>query len=299
MTTVLERFLCVPLGTKLARRGCADRHERAKREAAGKGARGQSKLVDSVCVDCPVGAAHARGEEPARWPDGAALETDTINLPGPGSTRLTGGQDSKSEPRDEATARMGAEPAEVERGEGQPGADPGKERGAARRGGDSSGGAGRGAAAPTTKGARVGATGSTAECPEQGPDCEGEFVRRHNRQKFCPPCGESRKARLKRENQKKRREASKGKRKRSKPAAAPKDPGERLNEVFEEAAQAPPAASTAIVVGSDQAADLVDAELDREIEELHRELAALVMVRNARARRRGQPAPYPTDLEEA
>lgn len=72
-----EHFVCVPLGTKLSRSSCAERHAKAGKIQRGLYATNVVLHAPS-CATCPIGAAHARGEEPSAWPDGARLELVTI-----------------------------------------------------------------------------------------------------------------------------------------------------------------------------------------------------------------------------
>ncbi|MEY5061680.1 MAG: hypothetical protein RIS45_1601 [Planctomycetota bacterium] len=67
---VLELFQCVPLATKLTRSSCGKRHLEAG--APGKG--GVSSVRSSACRECPIGAAHARGETPGAWPSGGEIQ---------------------------------------------------------------------------------------------------------------------------------------------------------------------------------------------------------------------------------
>lgn len=70
----LETFACIPLGCRLTRSACAARSTTAR----APGRAGVVSLSSSACVDCPVGAAHRKGETPAAWPDGTPLEVTAI-----------------------------------------------------------------------------------------------------------------------------------------------------------------------------------------------------------------------------
>lgn len=70
-------FRCAPLrGAELTRTGCASRWEamNAERAATGRRPGSGSAIVGRECVGCPVGKAHADGERPEAWPDGARIE---------------------------------------------------------------------------------------------------------------------------------------------------------------------------------------------------------------------------------
>lgn len=69
MPEPLELFQCVPLSCRLTSTSCAARHT----EANGGGTRGMMRPAGTVCVACPVGAAHAAGETPELWPDGSPV----------------------------------------------------------------------------------------------------------------------------------------------------------------------------------------------------------------------------------
>ena len=89
----LELFACDRLATKLTRASCGQRYERAQREAAGKSRKGQQHLAAAGCTDCPIGAAHARDEEP---------EVELVQLGAahfkPGGSSLLGGSAAPIEP---------------------------------------------------------------------------------------------------------------------------------------------------------------------------------------------------------
>lgn len=63
----VEAFRCVRLGCSLTRSSCAARHRSVKRDAAGGTPAGQRSIANTACPECPVGLAHARGEQPDRW----------------------------------------------------------------------------------------------------------------------------------------------------------------------------------------------------------------------------------------
>lgn len=96
----LELFRCVPLGVKLTRSSCGDRHQRAGREMRHEGKQGAAHLVGAQrCATCPVGAAHSRGEKPDAWDDGAPLElVDAPTVPEPGRSKWTGSGEVPSSP---------------------------------------------------------------------------------------------------------------------------------------------------------------------------------------------------------
>ncbi len=82
----VELFRCAPLSVKLTRTACADRHSRAKGRAL-TNPRGTTPLVGPErCAGCELGAAHARSETPASWPDGKPVEI-VAAAPEPGSSR--------------------------------------------------------------------------------------------------------------------------------------------------------------------------------------------------------------------
>jgi hypothetical protein len=65
--TRLKVFVCAPISNaRLTRDSCGRRHT----EARAKGQKGKMALITGTCAGCAVGAAHARGETPQRWPDG-------------------------------------------------------------------------------------------------------------------------------------------------------------------------------------------------------------------------------------
>src|SRR5690606_30507744 len=72
----LELFVCHAVSGKLTRSSCAKRHHASKRKAPKKGRNGgmDMRLYAAACESCPIGAAHARGETPMRWPNGSAIE---------------------------------------------------------------------------------------------------------------------------------------------------------------------------------------------------------------------------------
>lgn len=90
MTLVL--FACRPLTARMTRKSCGERHAAAIANAPSSTAYGKvTRLIGDAkrCAECPVGAAHLRGEEPALWPDGAPITTSApLATPGP-STRWT------------------------------------------------------------------------------------------------------------------------------------------------------------------------------------------------------------------
>lgn len=64
-------FVCEPIsGARLSRDSCGKRHLEARR----KGEKGRLALITGTCAGCGVGAAHARGEAPQRWPDGRPVK---------------------------------------------------------------------------------------------------------------------------------------------------------------------------------------------------------------------------------
>lgn len=70
-----ELFRCVPLAVKLTRSSCASRHRAANNGGRTPGARPNAPLIYAhACRECPVGAAHARGELLETWPDGKPVE---------------------------------------------------------------------------------------------------------------------------------------------------------------------------------------------------------------------------------
>jgi hypothetical protein len=81
----LEQFRCVPLRVWLRHDGCGERHAEARRQAGpcgtGSSARNQKSIAGVVCIDCPIGAAHRKGERPKAWPNGAPIETLVRELP--------------------------------------------------------------------------------------------------------------------------------------------------------------------------------------------------------------------------
>lgn len=83
----LELFSCIPLGCRLTRSSCAQRHERAKRP----GVKGEARFYAATCRDCETGAAHARGERPDV--DVAALvRREEVEVPKPGKVYMHEGQ---------------------------------------------------------------------------------------------------------------------------------------------------------------------------------------------------------------
>jgi hypothetical protein len=54
----LPVFKCERIHTRLPRSSCGKRHK------AGE---------DPTCKRCPIGVAHAKGEEPTTWPDGSPI----------------------------------------------------------------------------------------------------------------------------------------------------------------------------------------------------------------------------------
>ena len=80
----LALFVCEPINeARLSRASCGERHAAAKR----KGEKGKLALVTGTCAGCPVGAAHARGRAPARWPDGRAVRVLEV-MPRTGTERV-------------------------------------------------------------------------------------------------------------------------------------------------------------------------------------------------------------------
>jgi surface antigen len=71
VTTTVQLFRCHPLSCALTREACAAKH----RIESGRAARSQ-------CTRCEIGAAHARGEAPEQWPNGAPVETLTREITG-------------------------------------------------------------------------------------------------------------------------------------------------------------------------------------------------------------------------
>ncbi|MEC7520122.1 MAG: hypothetical protein VYE22_09675 [Myxococcota bacterium] len=87
----LELFRCERLATKLTRTSCTQRFRRARKEAGGRGAKGQRHLAAAGCTDCPIGAAHARGETP---------DVELVELAGgfaPGGSTLLGGAEQPTD----------------------------------------------------------------------------------------------------------------------------------------------------------------------------------------------------------
>lgn len=60
-------FRCVPYTGRLTVESCAERHR-------------NPTLQRLTCKTCPVGKAHARGEVPASWPDGAPIERSQLEV---------------------------------------------------------------------------------------------------------------------------------------------------------------------------------------------------------------------------
>jgi hypothetical protein len=65
-------FVCKPIpGARLTRRACGARHASASNPWE-PGSR-KTKVWSEACAGCDVGAAHARGETPSKWPDGTPI----------------------------------------------------------------------------------------------------------------------------------------------------------------------------------------------------------------------------------
>lgn len=68
----LEVFTCTRLNdSKLTRTSCGARHRAANE--SGRGGQGLASVRESACRECPIGAAHLRGEAPTTWPNGAPI----------------------------------------------------------------------------------------------------------------------------------------------------------------------------------------------------------------------------------
>ena len=177
-----EVFRCVPLGTRLRREACADRHRRAI-GGAGRSFKGEAPLSGAAtCATCELGICHAAGERPDRWIDGELVEVSRLRLPARPDT-VNAGADAPSE-----------EPPRPTYGGSPPPPAPAVEE--APRG------------AHGEEGERV-AKPKRIECGHRGEGCHGSFERTHGRQLFCPPCGEARRVERSRARQRERRAAAK------------------------------------------------------------------------------------------
>lgn len=68
--TRLKVFVCEPISkARITRSSCGLRHVTAK----AKGEKGKLSLVTGTCAGCAVGAAHAMGQTPQKWPDGTKI----------------------------------------------------------------------------------------------------------------------------------------------------------------------------------------------------------------------------------
>lgn len=77
----LDLFRCLPLRCTLTRSSCAKRHLEVSPLA---GSPGVQRPTAGECRGCVVGEAHARGERPETWPDGAAItERPALSTPVP------------------------------------------------------------------------------------------------------------------------------------------------------------------------------------------------------------------------
>ena len=79
----LELFVCVPQqGARLTRHACAKRHEASTggpRKARNGGM--ELALLAYACEGCAIGAAHAKGQTPERWPDGSPIVVISTSTP--------------------------------------------------------------------------------------------------------------------------------------------------------------------------------------------------------------------------
>lgn len=93
--TAIESFVCLrlPGQPRLSRASCAEKHAAAKRDVRGHMPGSAAVLRSKDCLDCPIGAAHKRGERPEAWPDGSPIETTMIRA---GSSRWLGDKDSET-----------------------------------------------------------------------------------------------------------------------------------------------------------------------------------------------------------
>ncbi len=68
----VEVFVCArKQGVRIRYEACGERHL----AACAEGRPGVMRLDDETCRACSIGAAHERGERPARWPDGEPIVT--------------------------------------------------------------------------------------------------------------------------------------------------------------------------------------------------------------------------------
>lgn len=69
----MNAIVCVPHGgIRLTRSACGRRHESAAKAYGPSSAR-HGKVWSESCATCELGKAHARGETPTSWPDGAPV----------------------------------------------------------------------------------------------------------------------------------------------------------------------------------------------------------------------------------
>lgn len=79
-----ELFRCAPLDCSITPASCAARHRAAKNGGRAEGMKKYSPtLFASACRECPVGAAHDRGERPPTWADGKPVELVQLGATAP------------------------------------------------------------------------------------------------------------------------------------------------------------------------------------------------------------------------
>lgn len=301
--TAAELFRCIPLGCKLRRSACGEKHVLHRDGSSGQRI--------AVCATCEIGTAHHRGETPTAWPDGTPLELVTITLPEPGSQGLTRKPPLPPTSEERARARDAS---------GPPTADAPSERALREPEGpalEREDGATNDEPAPPSagEGDRVGTTTTTrqgalytydgteqtiaewARDPRNTSGCNGSALKMRLRNGWSThdalsvPKGSRPGGR--------RDTAAAAKTPRKRKATAKKVVGERLNELFDEtpargkrgAPNPSSAGASTLTSGSVAAIDAIVAEVTR----LEGALPALRLGANALAGIHGLPVPYPEE----
>lgn len=86
----MNGFRCAIYGATLTVNACAKRHRQAGQTGAPTCTLKAIRPCASLCVQCPVGQAHAAGQTPEHWPDGQPVQRVALAVTQEGAAKARG-----------------------------------------------------------------------------------------------------------------------------------------------------------------------------------------------------------------